>query len=142
MKRVRRRLRSLHRHGSSEGFTLIELLVVMSLLVTLAAIGLMTYQTSMQRGKEAVLKQDLFHMREAIDQHYADKGKYPQTLQDLVSAGYLRKLPEDPITGSSDTWQTVLSEPDPTNPADEPGVYDVKSGSERVAVDGTKYNEW
>ena len=131
-----RRLRGPH------GFTLIELLVVMSLLVTLAAIGLMTYRTSVKSGKEAVLKQDLFHMREAIDQHYADKGKYPQTLQDLVSAGYLRKLPEDPITGSSDTWQTVMSEPDPTNPADEPGVYDVKSGSEGVAVDGTKYNEW
>ena len=140
MQRCRRR--SLRRHEPADGFTLIELLVVMSLLVTLAAIGLMTYRTSMQRGKEAVLKQDLFHMREAIDQHYADKGKYPQTLQDLVSAGYLRKLPEDPITGSSDTWQTVMSEPDPTNPAEEPGVYDVKSGSEGVAVDGTKYNEW
>jgi general secretion pathway protein G len=132
----------LRRHGPADGFTLIELLVVMSLLVTLAAIGLMTYQTSMKRGKEAVLKQDLFHMREAIDQHYADKGKYPVTLEDLVSAGYLRKLPDDPFTGASDTWQTVMSEPDPSNPAEEPGVYDVKSGSEGIALDGTQYNEW
>jgi general secretion pathway protein G len=140
MQRCRRRL--LRRHGPAEGFTLIELLVVMSLLVTLASIGLMTYQTSMKRGKEAVLKQDLFHMREAIDQHYADKGKYPLALEDLVSAGYLRRLPDDPMTGSSSTWQTVMSEPDPSNPAEEPGVYDVKSGSEQVALDGTKYNEW
>ena len=140
MHRGRRRL--LRRHGPADGFTLIELLVVMSLLVTLAAIGLMTYRTSVQRGKEAVLKQDLYHMREAIDQHYADKGKYPVTLEDLVSAGYLRKLPDDPFTGASSTWQTVMSEPDPSNPAEEPGVYDVKSGSEEVALDGTKYSEW
>ena len=128
--------------STSRGFTLIELLVVMSLLVILASIGLMTYRTSMTGGKEAVLKTDLFQMREAIDQHYADKSKYPLTLQDLVSAGYLRKIPEDPFTGSADTWQTVMSEPDPNNPTAEPGIYDVKSGAEAVSLDGTKYNEW
>jgi general secretion pathway protein G len=128
--------------STSGGFTLIELLVVMSLLVILAAIGLMTYSTSMKSGKEAVLKTDLFQMREAIDQHYADKGKYPLTLQDLVSAGYLRKIPEDPMTGSAETWQTVMSEPDPNNPTAEPGIYDVKSGSEEPSLDGTNYSEW
>jgi general secretion pathway protein G len=127
---------------ASHGFTLIELLVVMSLLVILASIGLMTYSTSIRSGKEAVLKTDLFQMREAIDQHYADKSKYPLTLQDLVSAGYLRKIPEDPFTGSAETWQTVMSEPDPNNPTAEPGISDVKSGSEEIALDGTKYNEW
>jgi general secretion pathway protein G len=135
-------VRESRRHGATHGFTLIELLVVMSLLVILAAIGMAAHASSVQRGREAVLKQDLFHLRDAIDQHYADKGKYPQTLQDLVTAGYLRRLPEDPMTGSSETWQTIMSEPDLNNPADEPGVYDVKSGSERLALDGSKYNEW
>jgi len=130
------------RRAAAEGFTLIELLVVMSLLVILASIGIATYNSSVLRGREAVLKQDLFHMRDAIDQHYADKTKYPLTLQDLVSAGYLRRVPEDPMTGSADTWETIMSEPDPNNPAEEPGVYDVRSGSERVALDGSKYSEW
>jgi general secretion pathway protein G len=130
------------RRSSSDGFTLIELLVVMSLLVILATIGVMAHQSTVQRGREAVLKQNLFQMREAIDQHYADKGKYPLTLQDLVSAGYLRRVPEDPMTKSAETWQTVMSELDPSNPTAEPGVYDVKSGSEAVAMDGTKHSEW
>jgi general secretion pathway protein G len=131
--------RRLH---ATDGFTLIELLVVMSLLVVLAAIGMAAHSSSVQRGREAVLKQDLFHLRDAIDQHYADKGKYPQTLQDLVTAGYLRRIPVDPTTESADTWQVIMSEPDPNNPADEPGVYDVRSGSERLGIDGSKYSEW
>jgi len=128
--------------GRAAGFTLIELLVVMSLLVILASIGLMAYQTSVERGREAVLRQNLFHMREAIDQHYADKGKYPQTLQELVSAGYLRRIPGDPLTGSADTWQEIMSEPDPSDPSAEPGIYDVKSGAEGLALDGTSYSDW
>lgn len=114
----------------------------MSLLVLLATIGIMAHQSSVQRGREAVLKQNLFHLREAIDQHYADKGKYPATLQDLVSAGYLRRIPEDPMTGSADSWHTIMSEPDPSNPAAEPGIYDVKSGAEGTSLDGTPYSEW
>ena len=136
------RLTRRDRPAAAEGFTLIELLVVMSLLIILASIGIATYSSSVLRGREAVLKQDLFHMRDAIDQHYADKSKYPLTLQDLVSAGYLRRVPEDPMTGSADTWETIMSEPDPNNPAEEPGVYDVRSGSERMALDGSKYSEW
>jgi len=128
--------------GRAAGFTLIEMLVVMSLLVILASIGLMAYQTSVERGREAVLRQNLFHMREAIDQHYADKGKYPQTLQELVSAGYLRRIPDDPLTGSADTWQEIMSEPDPSDPSAEPGIYDVKSGAEGLALDGTSYSDW
>jgi len=110
--------------------------------VILAGIGIMAHQTSLQRGKEAVLKQNLFHMRDAIDQHYADKGKYPMTLQELVSAGYLRRIPADPLTASADSWQEVMSEPDPSNPSAEPGIYDVKSGAEGLATDGTPYSEW
>ena len=124
------------------GFTLIEVLIVVTLVVILASVGLATYSNSVRRSREAVLKEDLFRMRDAIDQYYADKNKYPATLQDLVSDGYLREIPKDPITDSSDTWQTVNAEADPNTPAAEPGIYDVKSGSEETAMDGTKYSEW
>ena len=122
------------------GFTLIEVMVVMALIVTLASIGLAVYANSVTRAKESVLKEDLFRMRDAIDQFYADKNKYPSSLQDLVSEKYLRAIPVDPFTNSADTWQTVLAEPDPSNV--EPGIYDVRSGSDQQALDGTKYSEW
>jgi len=124
------------------GFTLIELMVVMSLIVLLASIGLAVYANSVIRAKESVLKEDLFRMRDAIDQYYADKGKYPGSLQDLVSDKYLRAIPADPFTNSADTWREVPSEPDPTNPTAQPGVYDVRSGSEQKALDGTNYADW
>ncbi|HZA36356.1 MAG TPA: prepilin-type N-terminal cleavage/methylation domain-containing protein [Vicinamibacterales bacterium] len=135
------RLRRRYRNGE-RGFTLIELLVVISLIVLLASIGLVMYQNSVQRGREAVLKEDLFRMRDAIDQHYADKGKYPGSLEDLVSAGYLRKVPVDPMTQSTETWQTVPAEPDPANLTVEPGIYNVRSGAEGQALDGSKFSEW
>ena len=124
------------------GFTLIELMVVMSLIVLLASIGLAVYANSVIRAKESVLKEDLFRMRDAIDQYYADKGKYPGSLQDLVSDKYLRAIPADPFTNSADTWREIPSEPDPTNPTAQPGVYDVRSGSEQKALDGTNYADW
>ena len=135
--------RLLRRYRNGErGFTLIELLVVISLIVLLASIGLVMYQNSVQRGREAVLKEDLFRIRDAIDQHYADKGKYPASLEDLVSAGYLRKVPVDPMTQSTETWQTVPAEPDPANLTVEPGIYNVRSGAEGEALDGSKFSEW
>jgi general secretion pathway protein G len=124
------------------GFTLIEVMVVMALIVVLASIGLTLYANSVTRAKESVLKEDLFRMRDAIDQYYADKGKYPSTLQDLVSEKYLRSIPADPFTNSADTWREIPSEPDPNNPTAQPGVYDVKSGSDQTALDGTKYSDW
>ena len=126
----------------SAGFTLIELMVVMSLIVLLASIGLAVYANSVIRAKESVLKEDLFRMRDAIDQYYADKGKYPGSLQDLVSDKYLRAIPADPFTNSADTWREIPSEPDPTNPTAQPGVYDVRSGSDQKALDGTNYADW
>lgn len=126
----------------SSGFTLIELLVVMTLIVILATMGMTQYRASVVRSREAVLKEDLFRMRDAIDQHYADKGQYPETLEALVSAGYIRKMPVDPFTDSASSWQAVPSEPDPNNPTAAPGIYDVKSGSEATALDGTKYADW
>src|SRR5262249_14014400 len=132
-----RSLRALDR-----GFTMIELMVVMTLIVVLATMGMTQYRASQVYAKEAVLKEDLFRMRDAIDQYYADKGPHPSTPAPLVSDGYLRKLPDDPFTKNSTSWQTVPAEPDPSQPTAEPGVYDVKSGSDATALDGTKYAEW
>ena len=117
-------------------------MIVMSLIVILASIALAVYTNSVTRAKESVLKEDLFRMRDAIDQYYADKGKYPPTLQDLVSEKYIRALPADPFTQSADTWRTIESEPDPQNPSGSPGVYDVRSGSDQKALDGTNYSDW
>jgi general secretion pathway protein G len=128
--------------GHERGFTLIELLVVVTLIVVLAGIGMSTYSTSVTRAKEAVLKEDLFRMKDAIDQYNADKGKYPSDLSALVTDGYMRQIPKDPFTESADTWQIVMSEPDPSNPNAEPGVYDVKSGSTATGMDGRPYAEW
>jgi general secretion pathway protein G len=124
------------------GFTMIELLVVISLIVILATMGMGMYKSSVTHSREAVLHEDLFRMRDAIDQYSADKGQYPSALDSLVSEGYMRRIPKDPITDSTDTWQTVPSEPDPNNPTAAPGVYDVKSGSDGTALDGTKYSDW
>jgi general secretion pathway protein G len=127
---------------SERGFTLVELLVVISMISILAAMGVVQYRNSVQRTRETTLKKDLFEMRDVIDQYYADKGKYPSSLDALVSDGYLRKIPVDPITQSSDTWQTVPAEPDPGNPSAEPGVYDVKSGATGTSLDGSSYSDW
>jgi general secretion pathway protein G len=121
---------------------MIELLVVVSLIIVLAGIGIAQYRNAVTRSQEAVLKEDLYRLRDLIDQYYADKQKYPETLDALVTDGYLRQIPKDPFTGSAETWQLIPAEPDPANPAAEPGVSDVKSGSERSALDGTKYADW
>ena len=125
-----------------DGFTLIELLIVIALITILATMGVVQYKNSINSTKEAVLSTDLFRMRDAIDQYYADKNKYPASLDTLVSDGYMRKIPEDPFTKSADTWQTVPAEPDPSNPSAEPGIYDVKSGAQGTALDGTSYTDW
>jgi general secretion pathway protein G len=130
------------RMRSARGFTLMELLVVMSLIVLLTSIGLMAYKTSVQRGREAVLSEDLFRMRDAIDQYYVDKGKYPVELSELVGSGYLRAVPIDPMTKSAESWQAIPAEPDPNNPSADIGIYNVKSGSDGTAIDGSKYSDW
>jgi general secretion pathway protein G len=124
------------------GFTLIELLVVLTLITTLSAIGMAQYSRSITYAREATLKEDLFRMRDAIDQYYADKNQYPATLDALVSEGYLRRIPEDPFTKSESSWQTVPAEPDPSNPSADVGIYDVKSGSDQTALDGRPYSEF
>ena len=135
VRRVRRR------HGAA-GFTLIELMIVMAIIVILAGIATAMYVNSIQRSKEAVLKSDLFRMRDAIDQYYADKNRYPSSLETLVSEKYLRSIPVDPITNSAETWQTTMSDPEPGNASAESGVFDVKSGAEETAIDGSRYSDW
>lgn len=131
-----------NRARRSAGFTLIELTVVIALIVVLAAIALVQYRNSTIAAREAVLKEDLFRMRDAIDQYYADRSKYPPDLQALAANGYLRQIPEDPFTKSSTTWVTIPAEPDPANPSAEPGIFDVKSGAPGTALDGTNYADW
>jgi general secretion pathway protein G len=124
------------------GFTLIELLVVISMISILAAMGMVQYRNSVRRTEEATLKKNLFEMRDVIDQYYADKGKYPASLDALVSDGYLRRIPIDPITRSADTWETVMAEPDPGNPGGEIGISDVKSGAQGIGLDGVPYSDY
>lgn len=130
------------RRRRTGGFTLIELMIVMAIIVILASIGTAMYTNSLKRSKEAVLKEDLFRMRDAIDQYYADKNKYPASLDALVSDKYLRAVPVDPFTNTIDTWQTTQAEPDPANLDAEIGVFDVKSGADQIGLDGRSYAEW
>ena len=122
---------------SQGGFTLVELLVVIALISLLAAMAVVQYRNSIQKTQEATLKTNLFRMRDAIDQYYADKGKYPSSLDALVSDQYLRKIPDDPITRSATTWQVVA-------PADsgKGRVYDVRSGASGKARNGSAYDSW
>src|SRR3984885_22548 len=127
----------------SRGFTLIEMLIVISLITILVSVALPAYQQSIWRARESVLKQNLFALRSVISQYTLDKQKAPQSLEDLVSAGYFKQIPNDPMTGRSDTW-TVEEESDTIMTVDqqEPGIYDVHSGSTAVGSDGTAYNTW
>ena len=108
----------------------------------LASVAMNQYNTSIKTAQEAVLKTNLFRIRDAIDQYYADKGTYPASIQALVSEGYLRDVPLDPITRSKETWTTIPAEADPSRPSTETGIYDVKSGSDGTALDGSRYADW
>ena len=123
------------------GWTLVELLVVLSLVAVLASMAMSSYSTAVTRSREAVLKEDLFRMRDAIDQYFADRNEYPEGLQSLVTAGYLRTIPDDPFTGSNTSWQSIPAEYDPSNPV-IPGLFDVRSGAQGVAMDGSAYADW
>ena len=125
-----------------DGWTLVEMLIVIGLVIILAGLATVGYGTAVTRSKEAVLKEDLFRMRDAIDQYFADRNEYPATLDSLVTDGYLRGIPEDPFTESSSSWETEPAAFDPTDALALPGVFDVRSGSLGVASDGSVYAEW
>lgn len=122
---------------AARGFTLIELMVVMAIIALLVGIAAPRYFQSVERAREGVLKTNLNLLRDAIDKHYADTGRYPETLDELVSKRYLRSLPRDPVTSASDTWVAV-----PPPPAELGRIYDVHSGSEATALDGSAFNTW
>jgi general secretion pathway protein G len=126
----------------NRGFTLIELMIVISIILILVSIAIPMYNQAIVRAKEAVLHQDLFAMRSVIDQYTMDKGKAPQSLDDLVSAGYLKIIPIDPFTNARDTWQAQPEDVLLSINQDEPGISDVHSGASGTGTDGTAYSSW
>jgi general secretion pathway protein G len=129
------------RASKQNGFTLIEMMIVITIIGILVSIAVPQYSRSVLASREAVLKEDLYRLRQAIDQYRADKGVYPPSLDTLVEEGYVRRIEPDPFTGAAD-WQTVLSEPDPNAPDQPPGVYDVHSASSGQTSAGQAYSEW
>ncbi len=122
--------------------TLIELMIVLTIILTVISVAVPLYQKAIIRSKEAVLKQNLFTMRTLIDEYTFDKEKAPQSLQDLVSEGYLRDLPMDPFTKRRDSWKTEMEDSLRSVDQKEPGIIDVHSGADGTALDGSKYSEW
>ena len=137
-----KRSRSGAGRAFSHGFTLIELMVVMAIISVLLAIALPVYQKSIVRAKESVLRSNLQSLRTMIDEYTIDKQKAPESLDALVSEGYLRQVPQDPITNSNQTWRVIMEDTPVGGSTASPGVFDVKSGSDQKALDGTMYADW
>jgi general secretion pathway protein G len=138
------------RKRRQRGFTLIELMIVVAILGILTAVAIPRFQNAPTKAKEAVLKTNLHTMREAFDQYFADKAAYPESLEVLVEEGYLRKVPVDPLTGSSSTWVLIYAEEQQTDTGLDdisdisggPGIWDVKSGANHTALDGSNVSDW
>ena len=127
--------------NGKKGYTLLELMIVVAIVGILVSLAIPSFQQSAMKAKETALKQNLFTMRAVLDQYYADRGDYPDSLESLVEAKYIRAIPMDPLTKSATTWIEIYEEQEEGN--DSPaGVYDIKSGSEELARDGTPYKDW
>ncbi len=135
-------MKMFKKHMSCRGFTLFELLAVMVILGILASIAIPSYKRSQIKAREAVLAEDLYQMRKAIDAYFADNAAYPDSLDQLVSANYLRGIPRDPFTRSSDSWDCVPPEPADNGQLAEGGCFDVRSGSDLVGGNGIPYQDW
>ena len=130
------------RNGESRGFTLVEILIVVSIIGILVSIAIPIYQKSLIRTKESVLRNNLFTLRTVIDNYTYDKQKAPQALQDLVTEGYLREVPYDPIVGSNQNWKIDMEDALRSVSQTEPGIFDVKSASDAKSLEGTAYSDW
>jgi len=126
----------------SRGFTFVEMMVVVTIMVIIISMAIPIYNKSILRAKESVLHNNLYTLRTVIDNYTYDKQKAPQSLQDLVTEGYLQKIPIDPMTASNQTWKTVMEEASQSVNQSEPGIFDVNSGSDKMSLDGTPYRDW
>lgn len=127
---------------STGGFTLIELMIVMAIIAVLMSVAIPIYNRSIVRSKESVLKNNLYTLRTVIDEYTYDKQKAPASLNDLVNEGYLRQVPIDPLTGSADSWKIIMEDATNTVNQSEPGIFDVRSGSDKTSLEGTPYSDW
>lgn len=134
--------RALLRRGLTRGFTMIELMIVMTVVTILISMAVPYYQKTLIRSKESLLKNNLFTMRTVIDEFTIDKGKAPQSLQDLVTEGYLRSVPVDPMTQTDSEWRIIMEDGQNSVSQSEPGIFDVRSGSDKTSLEGTPYGDW
>lgn len=123
-------------------YTLIEIVIVLTIISILVSMAVPVYQKTVVRSRESVLRNNLFSMRQVIDEYTYDKQKAPRSLEELVSSGYLRQVPVDPITGNNRSWRIVMEDAVTSVNQTEPGIYDVRSGSDKMSLEGTRYNEW
>jgi general secretion pathway protein G len=127
---------------SRRGYTLVEIVIVLTIISILVSISVPLYQKALLRTRESVLRNNLFTMRTVIDEYTYDKQKAPQSLQDLVTEGYLRQIPEDPIVGSNQNWKVIMEDAMTMVNQTEPGIFDVRSSSDKTSLEGTPYSEW
>ena len=137
---MERRIQSGNRKRA--GFTIMELMVSMAIVLIVISVAVPLYQKSLTRARESVLRQNLFSLRTVIDEYTYDKQKAPQQLDDLVRDGYLRQIPLDPIVGNNTSWKIIMEDASASASQSEPGIFDVRSGSEKTSLEGTPYSEW